>query len=147
MAYLKRPLNTERKFASARRRIDVNSEDEYVAPKKRIRDGYGCMDLLPVCLPDGETVETLTAKHHQLKAMYHSNSWSQSEVAQLMNSTYILQRQDLVGSKPLTVRDHVQRVSAKHGVKDDFAFLWEHAIFRHQPNKNHLTNRSEILHS
>jgi hypothetical protein len=24
---------------------------------------------------------------------------------------------------------HVQRVSAKHGVKDDFAFLREHAIF------------------
>jgi hypothetical protein len=42
--------------------------------------------------------------------------------------------------------DHVQRVSAKHGVKDDFAFLWEHAIFRHPPNKNPLTDRSEILH-
>jgi chemotaxis protein histidine kinase CheA len=42
---------------------------------------------------------------------------------------------------------HVQRVSAKHGVKDDFAFLWEHAIFRHPPNKNHLTDRSEILHT
>jgi hypothetical protein len=43
--------------------------------------------------------------------------------------------------------NHVQRVSAKHGVKDDFAFLWEHAIFRHPPNKNPLTDRSEILHS
>jgi hypothetical protein len=43
--------------------------------------------------------------------------------------------------------DHVQRVSAKHGVKDDFAFLWENAIFRHSPNKNPLTDRSEILHS
>jgi hypothetical protein len=43
------------------------------------------------------------------------------------------------------VPDHVQRVSAKHGVKDDFAFLWEHAIFRHPPNKNPLTDRSEIL--
>jgi hypothetical protein len=42
---------------------------------------------------------------------------------------------------------HVQRVSAKHGVKDDFVFLWEHAIFRHPPNKNPLTDRSEILHS
>jgi hypothetical protein len=42
---------------------------------------------------------------------------------------------------------HVQRVSAKHGVKDDFAFLWEHAIFRHPPNKTPLTDRSEILHS
>jgi hypothetical protein len=42
---------------------------------------------------------------------------------------------------------HVQRVSAKHGVKDDFAFLWEHAIFRHPPNKNPLTDGSEILHN
>jgi hypothetical protein len=38
-------------------------------------------------------------------------------------------------------------LSAKHGVKDDFAFLWEHAIFRHPPNKNPPTHRSEILHS
>jgi hypothetical protein len=42
---------------------------------------------------------------------------------------------------------HVQRVSAKHGVKDDFTFLWEYAIFRHPPNKNPLTDRSEILHN
>jgi hypothetical protein len=42
---------------------------------------------------------------------------------------------------------HVQLVSAKHGVMDDFAFLWEHAIFRHPPNKNPLTDRSEILHN
>jgi hypothetical protein len=44
-------------------------------------------------------------------------------------------------------QDHVQRVSAKHGVKDDLAFLWEYAIFRHPPNKNPLTDRFEILHS
>jgi hypothetical protein len=47
----------------------------------------------------------------------------------------------------LSAAYHVQRVSAKHGVKDDFAFLWEHAIFRHPPNKNPLTDRSEILHT
>jgi hypothetical protein len=40
-----------------------------------------------------------------------------------------------------------KRVSAKHVVKDGFAFLWEHAIFRHPPdNKKPLTDRSEILH-
>jgi hypothetical protein len=38
-------------------------------------------------------------------------------------------------------------VSAEHGVKDDFAFLWEHAIFRHPPKKKPLTDRSEILHN
>jgi hypothetical protein len=41
----------------------------------------------------------------------------------------------------------VQRVSAKRDVKDDFAFLWEHAVFRHPPIKNPLTDRSEYLHS
>jgi hypothetical protein len=45
------------------------------------------------------------------------------------------------------VTHHVQRVSAKHGVEDDFPFLWEPAIFKHPPHKNPLTDRSEILHS
>jgi hypothetical protein len=39
------------------------------------------------------------------------------------------------------------RVSAKHSGNDDFAFLWEHAIFRHPPNENRLTDRSELLHT
>jgi hypothetical protein len=38
-------------------------------------------------------------------------------------------------------------VSAKHSVEDDFALLWEQAIFRHPLNENPLTDRSEILHS
>jgi hypothetical protein len=56
---------------------------------------------------------------------------------------------DLLILSPLVcgLQHHVQRVSAEHGVKDDFAFLWEHAIFRHPPNKNPLTDRSEISHS
>jgi hypothetical protein len=28
-----------------------------------------------------------------------------------------------------------KRISAKHSIKDSFAFLWEYAIFRHSPNK------------
>jgi hypothetical protein len=52
-----------------------------------------------------------------------------------------------IARKKTNNKNHVQRVSAKHGVKDDFAFLWEHAIFRHPPNKNPLTDRSEILHN
>jgi hypothetical protein len=40
-----------------------------------------------------------------------------------------------------------KRVSAKHSAEDDFAFLWEHAIFRYPPNENPLTDRSELLHS
>jgi hypothetical protein len=53
----------------------------------------------------------------------------------------------VIASSCCCIVHHVQRVSAKHGVKDDFAFLWEHAIFRHPPNKNSLTDRSENLHS
>jgi hypothetical protein len=39
-----------------------------------------------------------------------------------------------------------QHINAKHRVKDGFAFLWEHAIFVHPPNKNPLTDRSDNLH-
>jgi hypothetical protein len=54
---------------------------------------------------------------------------------------------EMVGLYVIYMAFHAQRVSAKHGVKDDFAFLWEHAIFRHPPNKNPWTDRSESLHS
>jgi hypothetical protein len=50
--------------------------------------------------------------------------------------------QQLVGE-----RITCKRVSAKRSVKDDFAFLWEHASFSgYPPNENPLTDRSEILH-
>jgi hypothetical protein len=39
-----------------------------------------------------------------------------------------------------------KRGSAKHSVKDDHAFLWKHAIFRHLPSRNPLTDQDEILH-
>jgi hypothetical protein len=65
--------------------------------------------------------------------------WLQDFMQLVCRLTYIVDK--------YKVMYHVQRVSAMHGVKDDFAFLWEHAIFRHPPNKNPLTDRSEILHS
>ena len=39
-----------------------------------------------------------------------------------------------------------KRGSAKHSVKDDHAFLWEHAIFRYPPSRNPSTDQDEILH-
>ena len=33
-----------------------------------------------------------------------------------------------------------KRGSAKHSVKDDHAFLWEHAIFRYPPSRNPSTD-------
>jgi hypothetical protein len=39
-----------------------------------------------------------------------------------------------------------KRGSARQNVKDDFAFLIEHAIFGHLPNQNPWTDRYDILH-
>ena len=39
-----------------------------------------------------------------------------------------------------------KRGSAKHSVKDDHAFLWEHAIFSYPPSRNPSTDQDEILH-
>ena len=39
-----------------------------------------------------------------------------------------------------------KRVSAKHSVKDDHAFLWKHAIFGYLPSRNPSTDQDENLH-
>jgi hypothetical protein len=67
--------------------------------------------------------------------------------SQILSQDFSVKESNSASIHNLYSYDHVQRVSAKHGVKDDFAFLWEHAIFRHPPNKNPLTDRSKILHS
>jgi hypothetical protein len=107
VAYLKRPLSNLRRAASARRRLVDDEEVATSEPKKRMRDGYGCIDFLPVHLPDGETNDSLKMKHLQLKTVHQStnSSWNGGEISQLMQQTYILQRQDLVGCRPLSVRD------------------------------------------
>jgi hypothetical protein len=102
-SYLRRPESNERRSASARRQIDVSDADDVQTPKMRMRDGYGCVDFLPVALPDGESYETLKAKMEQLKAMDRSNSTNSIEITNLMKATYILQRQDIVGTRPLPV--------------------------------------------
>lgn len=99
LAYLKRPLSNQRRAASARRKLEVGEEGETNASAKRMRDGYGCIDFLPVDLPDGETDDSLNMKHLQLKTIHRSStgSWNTVEISDLMQKTYILQRQDLVG--------------------------------------------------
>ena len=39
-----------------------------------------------------------------------------------------------------------ERGNAKHNVKDDRAFLSEHAIFRYLSSRNPSTDQDEILH-
>ena len=123
VAYLRRPINNDRRLASARRRIDNDAEIEVdILPKKQIRDGYGCIDFLPVSLPDGETEDSLKSKHEKLKAMHDGNKWNETEVTEHMNITYILQRRDLVGTNPLSV----------HEIKREWPFLCQPKwIFEH----------------
>jgi hypothetical protein len=44
--------------------------------------------------------------------------------------------------EPITCK----RGSAKHSVKDDHAFLWKHAIFRHLHGRNPSTDQHEIFY-
>jgi hypothetical protein len=99
--YLNRPEKNERRGASARRRIDVCEGEVVQVPIKRY--GYGCVDFLPVALPDGETEETLKVKVEKLKDMHRNSSTNNGEITDRMNATYILQRQDIVGARPLPV--------------------------------------------
>jgi hypothetical protein len=103
-------------------------------------------------------VEQFKYLGHIIDNSFSDNFDISREIKALFSRTNILSRRFKRCSRLVKVRlfqcfcvcfydNHVQRVSAKHGVKDDFAFLWEHAIFRHPPNKNPLTDRSEILHS
>ncbi len=102
VTYMKRPVSCQRKqlFKSVNRENAVSSTQ-----KKRMRDGYGCIDFMPIHLPDGETEETLEIKQRQLKDLYVARSWNESEVSQLMDPTYILQRRDLIGIQPIGAHD------------------------------------------
>ena len=70
--------------------------------KKKLRDGYGCVDFLPISMPDGQTTESLNEKQKALKQLYENSSSNETEITALMTATYYLQRQDLVGHLPLT---------------------------------------------
>jgi len=96
-------MSIQRKAQGARRRLTDEVENMNT---KIIRDGYGCVDFFPVTFPDGETEESLGSKQQQLKEMYkhESSQRSDTEITALMSATYILQRQDLAGSSPHSVR-------------------------------------------
>lgn len=102
ISYLKRPINCHRRATAVRRRLSNDDETENLPQKRQIRDGYGCVDFMPVTMPEGEDEESLGKKQQTLKEQHASMSWTDGEVTELMKSTYILQRQDLVGPSPLT---------------------------------------------
>lgn len=101
LTYLRRPLNVQRKSAAIRRRI-LETDNETVQ-KRQHRDGYGCINFLPVTFPEGETEETLSQKQSSLKDWFASNSGSDTDITSYMAATFSLQRQDLVGQHPLPV--------------------------------------------
>lgn len=100
ITYLNRPAAAQRRNDAVKRR-KPNSD----CPPQKIRDGYGCIDFLPVSLPHDETPQTLSDKHTLLKQLYTKQPWNETEVSGLMAATYYIQRQDLVGPMPLTVAE------------------------------------------
>jgi len=103
IAYLNRPLSAKKRSGCPRREAVQDENEPFI--KKKLRDGYGCVDFLPIDLPDGESADTSHEKKQQLKLMYSEQKWNASEVTQLMAATYTVQRQDLVGVHPLSVTD------------------------------------------
>ena len=58
------------------------------------------MVVLTSCLllPEGQSDQSLSDKHDNLKELFKT-TWNDTEISSLMNATYILHRQDLVGKK------------------------------------------------
>lgn len=102
VSYLNKPLSAKKRAGVAKRLVLDNDENQ--SKKTVVRDGYGCIDFLPAKMPDAETDETLNSKQKLLKDMHATARWSEVDVTPLMNATYILQRQDLVGSSALLVK-------------------------------------------
>ena len=101
VAYLKRPVSVQRKSGSnLKRRLEYDENS-----RKVIRDGYGCVDFLPVNLPEEETAESLNQKQQQLKEMHSQRNWREADVTTMMAATYISQRQDLVGGHVLSMAE------------------------------------------
>jgi len=110
IAYIHRPVTAKRKSVLSKR-----DDDQENRPQKKVRDGYGCLDFLPVELPDGESSDSLAEKKRLLKLMFTESTWNTSAVTDLMATTYVAQRHDLVGVRPLSVIE----------IKAEWPFLME----------------------
>jgi hypothetical protein len=103
LSYLSRPLAVLKKAEGIRRRLVT--DEAPIVTKKQLRDGYGCIDFLPVVLPDGETSESVKVKQLQLKHWHAEGRLHETDITSNMRATYMCQRQDLVGHCRLTVID------------------------------------------
>jgi len=92
ISYLKRPISAQRKSVPMKRRLEMDQEEKQT--KTTVRDGYGCVDFLPLMFPDGETEDSLIDKQKQPQYMFSQHNHSNDDISSLMASTYILQRQD-----------------------------------------------------
>ena len=101
VSYLKRPVSAYRKTCGVKRRLNESTHTENAM--KPVRDGYGCADFLPATFPDGETEQSLVEKQQQLKQLHLNGQWTDTEVASLMATTYVMQRHDLVGVSPNSI--------------------------------------------
>lgn len=103
IAYINRPITQMKKVSILKR---MRTDDEENQPSKKMpRDGYGCVNFLPIHYPEGETEESLAEKQQQMKEAYNQNEWAEGNIDSLMDITYIVQRQDLVGKTISCVAD------------------------------------------
>ena len=102
VAYISRPLSAKRNSMHSKQDDD---QENYPPLKKKIRDGYGCLEFLPTDIPDGETNESLDEKKRLLKSLFAGKTWNIHQITELMATTKSVQRQDLVGVLPLRVVD------------------------------------------
>jgi len=105
VAYTSRSLSAKKKSMHSKRDDD---QENCPAPKKKIRDGYGCLEFLPTDIPEGETTESLDEKKRLLKSLFSGKTWNVNQITELTATTYIVQQQDLVGVLPLRCRNEIR---------------------------------------
>lgn len=96
--------NLNRKYQSAKRKkFDSSQPDESNVSNKKLKtDEYGCINFMPVDIPDGETADSLNEKKKTLKEKFLLGDTE--EVESLLEATYIKQRKDIIGSN-MSIRD------------------------------------------
>jgi hypothetical protein len=75
-------------------------------------------------------------------AIVKTKGWGHCR-SQTYNSLF---RRQIYAKSQSTAEITCKRCSAMHSGKDDHAFLWKHAIFRHLPSRNPSTDQYKILH-
>lgn len=91
--------------------IDINASQSQTKNTFTQVDSYGCINWQPNDLPEGETLDSLEVKRQMLVAVYKKEGPRGAErgmVDDLMQITYLKQRQLINSSPPFRVTDVMQ---------------------------------------